>query len=133
VLVIQFRRYLLTHFTWKTLLNHVFEDLRKPKAPNKKEAQRRVQHVGVQGPFIKSKWSYVSITTLKRTFSLRIIPTMMPWSYHVSLKGSWFTVSSWIWAVQQTPSLQKPLGRCKSRTTRYMMQHTPCVASEESR
>jgi hypothetical protein len=34
VLVIQFRRYLLTHFTWKTLLNHVFEDLRKPKAPN---------------------------------------------------------------------------------------------------
>jgi hypothetical protein len=27
-----------------------------------KEAQRRVQHVGVQGPFIKSKWSHVSIT-----------------------------------------------------------------------
>jgi hypothetical protein len=28
----------------------------------KKEAQRRVQHVGVQGPFIKSKWSHVPIT-----------------------------------------------------------------------
>jgi hypothetical protein len=27
-----------------------------------KEAQRRVQHVGVQGPFIKSKWSHVPIT-----------------------------------------------------------------------
>jgi hypothetical protein len=30
----QFRRYLFTYFTWKTLSNHVFEDLRKPKAPN---------------------------------------------------------------------------------------------------
>jgi hypothetical protein len=28
----------------------------------KKEAQIRVQHVGVQGPFIKSKWSHIPIT-----------------------------------------------------------------------
>ena len=28
----------------------------------KKEAQRRVQHVGVQGPFIKSRWSHIPIT-----------------------------------------------------------------------
>jgi hypothetical protein len=28
----------------------------------KKEAQRRVQHVGMQGPFIKSKWSHIPIT-----------------------------------------------------------------------
>jgi hypothetical protein len=28
----------------------------------KKEAQRRVHHVGVQGTFIKSKWSNISIT-----------------------------------------------------------------------
>jgi hypothetical protein len=48
----------------------------------KKEAQRRVQHVGVQGPFIKSKWSHVTIT-----FPLRITLKMTPWSYHVSLKG----------------------------------------------
>jgi hypothetical protein len=27
-----------------------------------KETQRRVQHVGVQGPFIKSKWSHIPIT-----------------------------------------------------------------------
>jgi hypothetical protein len=27
------RRYLFTCYTWKTLLNHVFEDLRKTKAP----------------------------------------------------------------------------------------------------
>jgi hypothetical protein len=35
MLMIRFRRYLPTYFTWKTLSNHVFEDLRKPKAPNK--------------------------------------------------------------------------------------------------
>jgi hypothetical protein len=28
----------------------------------KKEAQRRVHHVGVHGPFIKSKWSHIPIT-----------------------------------------------------------------------
>jgi hypothetical protein len=28
----------------------------------KKEARRRVQHVGVQGPFIRSKWSHIPIT-----------------------------------------------------------------------
>jgi hypothetical protein len=28
----------------------------------KKEAQRRVQHVGVSGPYIKTKWSHVPIT-----------------------------------------------------------------------
>jgi hypothetical protein len=27
----------------------------------KKEAQRRVQHVGVQGPFIRSKWTHIPI------------------------------------------------------------------------
>jgi hypothetical protein len=34
VVPIQVRRYLFTHYTPKTLLNPVFEDLRKPKAPN---------------------------------------------------------------------------------------------------
>jgi hypothetical protein len=28
----------------------------------KKEAQRRVQHVGVQGPFVRSMWSHIPIT-----------------------------------------------------------------------
>jgi hypothetical protein len=37
--MIRFRRYLLTYFTWKTLSNHVFEDLRKPKAPNTRKLQ----------------------------------------------------------------------------------------------
>jgi hypothetical protein len=30
------RRYLYIYYTWETLLNHVFEDLRKTKAPNNK-------------------------------------------------------------------------------------------------
>jgi hypothetical protein len=33
--LIRVRRYLFTHYTLETLLNHVFEDLRKPKAPNR--------------------------------------------------------------------------------------------------
>jgi hypothetical protein len=34
VIPIRVRRYLFTHYTPETLLNHIFEDLRKPKAPN---------------------------------------------------------------------------------------------------
>jgi hypothetical protein len=40
----------------------------------KKEAQRRVQHVGVQGPFIKSKWSHVPITFSQEDFQLKDYP-----------------------------------------------------------
>jgi hypothetical protein len=34
VALIRVRRYLLMYFTPETLLDHVFEDLLKPKAPN---------------------------------------------------------------------------------------------------
>jgi hypothetical protein len=34
VVPIRVRRYLFTHYTPETSLNHVFEDLRRPKAPN---------------------------------------------------------------------------------------------------
>jgi hypothetical protein len=34
VVLIRVRRYLFMYYTPETLLNHVFEDLRKPKAPN---------------------------------------------------------------------------------------------------
>jgi hypothetical protein len=40
----------------------------------KKEAPRRVQHVGVQGPFIKSKWSHVSITFSQEDLQLKDYP-----------------------------------------------------------
>jgi hypothetical protein len=40
----------------------------------KKEAQRRVQHVGVQGPFIKSKWSHTPITFSQEDLQLKDYP-----------------------------------------------------------
>jgi hypothetical protein len=41
----------------------------------KKEAHRRVQQVGVQGPFIKSKWSHVPITFFSRRPSSQRLPS----------------------------------------------------------
>jgi hypothetical protein len=35
VILTQVRRYLFMYYTPKTSLNHVFEDLRRPKAPNR--------------------------------------------------------------------------------------------------
>jgi hypothetical protein len=40
----------------------------------KKEAQRRVQHVGVQGPFIKSKWSHIAITFSQEDLQVKDYP-----------------------------------------------------------
>jgi hypothetical protein len=40
----------------------------------KKEAQRRVQHVGVQGPFIISKWSHIPITFSQEDLQLKDYP-----------------------------------------------------------
>jgi hypothetical protein len=40
----------------------------------KKKAQRRVQHVGVQGPFIKSKWPHIPITFSQEDLQLKDYP-----------------------------------------------------------
>src|SRR5688500_19908798 len=40
----------------------------------RKEAPRRVQHVGVQGPFIKSKWSHIRITFSQEDLRLKDYP-----------------------------------------------------------
>jgi hypothetical protein len=40
----------------------------------KKEAQRRVHHVGVQGPFIKSRWSHIPITFSQEDVQLKDYP-----------------------------------------------------------
>ena len=40
----------------------------------KKEAQRRVQHVGVQGPFIKSRCSHIPITFSQEDLQLKDYP-----------------------------------------------------------
>jgi hypothetical protein len=36
MLLTRVRRYMFICHTWKTLLNHVFEDLRRTKAPNRR-------------------------------------------------------------------------------------------------
>jgi hypothetical protein len=40
----------------------------------KKEAQRRVQHVGVQGPFVRSKWTHIPITFSQEYLQLKDYP-----------------------------------------------------------
>jgi hypothetical protein len=40
----------------------------------KKEAHRRVQHVGVQGPFVRSKWSHIPITFSQKDLHLKDYP-----------------------------------------------------------
>ena len=40
----------------------------------KKEAQRKVQHVGVQGPFVGSKWSHIPITFSQEDLQLKDYP-----------------------------------------------------------
>jgi hypothetical protein len=40
----------------------------------KKEAQRRVQHVRVQGPFVRSKWSHIPITFYQEDLQLKDYP-----------------------------------------------------------
>jgi hypothetical protein len=40
----------------------------------KKEAHRRVQYVGVQGPFISSKWSHIPITFSQEDLQLKDYP-----------------------------------------------------------
>jgi hypothetical protein len=48
-----------------------FEPANKKK---KKEAQRRAEHVGVQGPYIKSKWSHVPTTFSQEDLQLKDYP-----------------------------------------------------------
>jgi hypothetical protein len=45
-----------------------------PSTTKQKEAQRRVQHVGVQGSFIKSKWSHIPITFSQEDLQLKDYP-----------------------------------------------------------
>jgi hypothetical protein len=40
----------------------------------KKEAKRRLQHVGLQGPFIRSKWSHIPITFSQEDLQLKDYP-----------------------------------------------------------
>jgi hypothetical protein len=49
-----------------------------------KEAQRRVQHVGVQGPYIRTKWSHIPITLSQGDLCLKDYPHKDAWLSLVS-------------------------------------------------
>jgi hypothetical protein len=98
---------------------------------HKKEAQRRVQHVGVQGPFIKSKWSHIPITFSQEDLQLKDYLTMMLWLYLVSSRDFWSTMFWLIQAAQRISYLLRPSDRCKSQRTRFMMLHILFVALKE--
>jgi hypothetical protein len=66
----------------------------------KKEAQRRVHHVGVQGPSSNQNGLTSESPSLRRIFSSKIILTMMLWSYIVSSRDFWFIMFWLIQAVQ---------------------------------
>jgi hypothetical protein len=55
----------------------------------KKEAQRRVQHVGVQGPFIMSKWSHIPITFSQEALQLKDYPHNDAMVISCVIKGFW--------------------------------------------
>jgi len=59
----------------------------------KKEAQRRVQHVECKDPSSNPNGHTFQSPSLTRTFSSRTIPIMMQWSYIVLSKDFWFTMS----------------------------------------
>jgi hypothetical protein len=69
----------------------------------------------------------------RKTFSSKITPTMMLWSYLMSSRGFWSKMFWLTQAVQRTLYLQKPSDRCKNQKTRFMILHILFVASEEGR
>jgi hypothetical protein len=103
------------------------------KKKQKKEAQRRVQHVGVQGPFVRSKWSHIPITFSQEDLQLKDYPHNDAMVISCVIKG--FLVHNVLvdTGVQRTLYLQRLLGRCKNQRTRFMMLHTLCVASADGR
>jgi hypothetical protein len=99
----------------------------------KKEAQRRVQHVGVQGPFIKSKWSHIPITFSLEDLQLKDYPHNDAMVISCVIKG--FLVHNVLVDIGSAADIifAKAFGRCKSQRIRSMMLHTLFVVSEEGR
>jgi hypothetical protein len=109
----------------------------------KKEAQRRVQHVGVQGPFIKSKWSHIPITFSQEDLQLKDYPHNDAMVIFCIIKG--FLVHNvlvdtgsaadiiFVRCKSQRIRFMMPSDRCKSQRIRFMMLHTLFMASEEGR
>jgi hypothetical protein len=55
------RRYLFTHYAPKILLNPIFEDLRKPKAPNRAHVLQGDRHIQTQATSPTLKLSAIQL------------------------------------------------------------------------
>jgi hypothetical protein len=99
----------------------------------KKEAQRRVHHVGVQGPFIKSKWSHIPITFSQEDLQLKDYPHNDAMVISCVIKE--FLVHNVLVDTGSAADiyLLRPLDKCKSQRIRSMMLHTLFVVSKEGR
>jgi hypothetical protein len=62
---------MFTYFTWKTLSNHIFEDLRKPKAPNRAHKKTSKSRELEKGVSIGSPPIFFSFSTLYHKRSCR--------------------------------------------------------------
>jgi hypothetical protein len=99
----------------------------------KKEAQRRVQHVGVEGPFIKSKWSHIPITFSQEDLQLKDYPHNDAMVISCVIKG--FLVHNVLVDTGSVADIifAKAFRQIKSQKTRFMMLHTLFMASEEDK
>jgi hypothetical protein len=99
----------------------------------KKEAQKKVQHVGVQGLYIKSKWSHVPITFSQEDLQLKDYPHNDAMIISYVIKG--FLVHNVLVDTCSSSDIifAKAFRQMQKQGTRYTMQHTLCVASEERR
>jgi hypothetical protein len=99
----------------------------------KKEAQRRVQHVGVQGPFIKSRWSHIPVTFSQEDLQLKDYPHNDAMVISCVIKG--FLVNNVLVDTGSAADIifAKAFRQSKSPKIRFMTPHIPFVASEEGR
>jgi hypothetical protein len=99
----------------------------------KKEAQGRVQHVGVQGPFIKSKWSHVPITFSQEDLQLKDYPHNDAMVISCVMKG--FLVHNVLVDTGSAADIifAKALRQMQEQNDKIHDATHPCVASKESR
>jgi hypothetical protein len=99
----------------------------------KKEAQRRVLHVGVQGPYIRTKWSYIPIIFSQDDLRHKDYLHRDVMIISCVIKG--FVVHNILadQAVMQISYLSKLLVKCKSPNISFKIQLFLSMASENNR
>jgi hypothetical protein len=99
----------------------------------KKEAQRRVQHVGVQGPLVRSKWSHIPITFSQEDLQLKDYPHNDVMVISCVIKG--FLVHNVLVDTGSAVDIifAKAFKQMQEPEDRFMMLHTLFVASEDGR